>query len=196
MRWPIRFFKSRSLYDAIADPRFPRSVPNLLLSGDSSFAFCDLPFALAAFILFTDSGAFIVVAFGAIVTFFAFIETGAYALLRKLRSMSHNGFARTSLCHTCVASFHIARRTRTHNVSRTHNLSIPPHTTRNSPIARRRRSGAVDLRPIDSISQLAELKAYNVCGATSSPQSRLADRRKTQRTAAATTRRRCGHCSE
>ena len=80
--------------------------------------------------------------------------------------MSHNGFARTSLCHTCVASFHIARRTRTHNVSRTHNLSIPPHTTRNSPIARRRRSGAVDLRTIDSISQLAELNTYNVCGAT------------------------------
>ena len=34
------------------------------------------------------------------------------ALLHKLRSMSHNGFGRTSLCHTCVASFHIARRTR------------------------------------------------------------------------------------
>ena len=74
-------------------------------------------FAVGAFIVFSDFGAFIVVAFGAIVTFFAFIETGAYALLRKLRSMSHNGFARTSLCRTCVASFHIARRTRTHNVS-------------------------------------------------------------------------------
>ena len=81
---------------------------------DLSFAFCDLPFAVAAFIVFT---AFIVFAFGAIVTLVAFIETGAYALLRKLLSMSHNGFARTSLCHTCVASFHIARRTRTHNVS-------------------------------------------------------------------------------
>ena len=34
------------------------------------------------------------------------------ALLHKLRSMSHNGVGRTSLCHTCVASFHIARRTR------------------------------------------------------------------------------------
>ena len=89
---------------------------------DLSFAFCDLSFAVAAFIVFIDFGAFIVVAFGAIVTFFAFIENGAYALLRKLRSMSHNGFGRTC-------------------------------------------SGAVDLRTIDSISQLAELKAYNVCGA-------------------------------
>ena len=73
----------------------------MFCSGDLSFAFCDQPFAVAAFIVFSDFGAFIVVAFGAIVTFFAFIETGAYALLRKLRSMSHNGFGRTSLCHMC-----------------------------------------------------------------------------------------------
>ena len=91
MRWPVL----GKLMLIIADPRFARSVPNFAFC-DLSFAFCDLTIDVAAFIVFTDFGAFIVftdfVAFGAIVTLVAFIETGAYALLRKLLSMSHNGF--------------------------------------------------------------------------------------------------------
>ena len=56
-------------YTLGADPRFPRSVHDLFLSGDSSFAFCDSPFAVAAFIVFLDFWAFIIVfmAFDAIV---------------------------------------------------------------------------------------------------------------------------------
>ena len=36
-------------------------MPDLFLSGDSSFAFCDSPFAVAAFIVFLDLWAFIIV---------------------------------------------------------------------------------------------------------------------------------------